>query len=131
MWCLFILFIKIYCWLNHLLTFLLHYFVFLSCLLSICSFFLTLPEPERFAPVLMEDTYFRRRVEVKAGETVKLACNFNAYPPAEVQWYKRKRGKDGKMVKESECSWTFFQCLSNSKAALRRTNFGGDRNEEI
>ncbi|KAK3775853.1 hypothetical protein RRG08_041565 [Elysia crispata] len=56
-------------------------------------------EPARFAPVLMEDTSFRRRLEVKLGETVTLTCNFNAYPPAEVLWYKREQDKNGKMVK--------------------------------
>lgn len=56
--------------------------------------------PARFAPVLMEDTSFRRRIEVKEGETVTLTCNFNAYPPAEVVWFKRKQ-ENGKMVKQN------------------------------
>ncbi|RUS88799.1 hypothetical protein EGW08_003429 [Elysia chlorotica] len=58
-------------------------------------------EPARFAPVLMEDTSFRRRIEVKQGETVTLTCNFNAYPKADVQWYKRVQDESGKMVKRS------------------------------
>ncbi|GFO24667.1 cell adhesion molecule 2 [Plakobranchus ocellatus] len=59
-------------------------------------------EPARFSPVLMEDTSFKRRLEVELGETVTLTCNFNAYPPAEVKWYKRRTDANGKMSKISE-----------------------------
>ncbi|GFS23112.1 neuronal growth regulator 1 [Elysia marginata] len=73
--------------------------------------------PAKFAPVLMEDTSFRRRLEVKQGQNVVLTCNFNAYPPAEVMWFKRERDASGKMVKTSLGKGNTYSIRSVSSSA--------------
>lgn len=54
--------------------------------------------PANAAPVLLEDTHYKKRVTAMVGENVKLVCNFKAYPEAKVTW---RRRKDGKQEKEA------------------------------
>ncbi|CAL1528100.1 unnamed protein product [Lymnaea stagnalis] len=54
--------------------------------------------PAETPPVLLEDTHYKKRVTALAGDTIKLICNFRAYPPAKVTWRRRKDGKQEKEV---------------------------------
>ncbi|BFZ02100.1 hypothetical protein BsWGS_05139 [Bradybaena similaris] len=55
--------------------------------------------PAQLAPILIQDSTFKKRVEVASGETVVLTCNFKANPAANITWH-RRRSVSNKLVKD-------------------------------
>ncbi|KAH9488813.1 hypothetical protein Btru_064842, partial [Bulinus truncatus] len=55
--------------------------------------------PAQSSPKILMDSHFKKRVIADAGQDVTLTCNFDANPPANVTWSRKKIGQ-GKPRKE-------------------------------